>query len=92
MGQAETPESQRNLIRETKIMARCVLCGLERKRARGRKSLIYLQGKAWSVSLVQQLQSPSHPQPQSHEPVPLAIACTISLLSAASMAVMVDFK
>jgi hypothetical protein len=32
-------------------MALCVLCGLERKRARDRKSLIYPQGKAWTVSL-----------------------------------------
>jgi hypothetical protein len=38
-----------------KIMALCVLCGLERKRARGRKSLIYPQGKAWTVSLAEGL-------------------------------------
>jgi hypothetical protein len=34
-------------------MALCVLCGLERKRARGIKSLIYPQGKAWTVSLAE---------------------------------------
>ena len=38
------------LKNQTKIMALCVLCGLERKRARRIKSLPYPQSKAWTIS------------------------------------------
>ena len=58
----EITESQRNIFpmmrfclifplkNQTQTMALCVLCGLERKWARGIKSLTYPQSKAWTIS------------------------------------------
>ena len=45
------------LKNQTKIMTLCVLCGLERKRARGIKSLTYPQSKAWTISWAEGLRT-----------------------------------